>query len=70
MIDFYDKASEAEDQHREAALQNVIKRKKPEFTGFCIVCNDISLPGGRFCSPDCREQEELMSKIKRINGKI
>jgi len=40
MTDFYDKASDVEAQHREDALQNVLRRKKPEFTGYCCVCNE------------------------------
>lgn len=70
MTDFYDKASDVEAQHREDALQNVLRRKKPEFTGYCCVCNDVSMPNSRFCSPDCKEQEELIARIKRINGKL
>lgn len=70
MADFYDKASDLEEQLRESALQNVLRRKKPEFTGYCYVCNDQAIKNSRFCSPDCKDQEELMSKIKRINGKI
>lgn len=47
------------------ALRN--RAQVPEKTGFCLVCEEPT--AGAFCSGDCRQDYERISKINEIRGK-
>jgi hypothetical protein len=44
-----------------------MRAKVPENTGFCLACEEPT--EGAFCSKECREDYERLSRIKAINGK-
>lgn len=67
MTDFYDKATETEELHREMALKAVRDRRLPNLSGLCLNCNEPTLKG-RFCCIECREDWELSFKFRKING--
>ena len=69
MNDIADDAHFTEELHRESALNEIRKRAKPKYTGFCLTCNDDSKPNSQFCSKDCQEDQELIIRIGRIKGK-
>ena len=68
MNDIADDAHFTEELHRESALNEIRKRAKTKYTGFCLTCNDISKPNSQFCSKDCQEDQELIIRIGRIKG--
>lgn len=69
MNDIADDAYQAEENHRESALNLARKQKEIKFTGFCMNCNN-QLTEGRFCpGGECREDFELAQRIGRIKGK-
>jgi hypothetical protein len=43
------------------------KAKVPEKTGFCLTCDDPT--EGAFCSKECREDYERLTKLNAIRGK-
>jgi len=67
MSDIFDDASETEQLHREMAIQEIRSKKRHPYTGHCLCCNE-TIPEGRFCSAECREDWELEQKIKKISG--
>jgi hypothetical protein len=46
------------------ALRN--RARVPEKTGFCLGCEEPT--EGAFCSPECREDYEKLSKLRAIKG--
>jgi hypothetical protein len=46
------------------ALHN--RAKVPEKTGFCLACEEPT--PGAFCSSECREDYEKLSKLRAIRG--
>ena len=53
----------------ELLFQEAIRRraKVPEKTGLCLACEEPT--PGAFCSGECREDYERISKINEIRGK-
>ena len=43
------------------------RAKVPENTGQCLACDEPTK--GAFCSPDCREDYERLSRLRAIGGK-
>ena len=41
MTDLYDRATEAEELHREMSLRQARNKKKAAFTGYCRYCNEL-----------------------------
>lgn len=68
MSDEFDKASEAEELHREMAIKAIRAREHMKFSGHCVYCNE-TIKQGSFCGAECREDYELEQKFKRITGK-
>lgn len=68
MTDLYDRATEAEELHREMSLRQARNKKRAAFTGYCRYCNE-SINQGNFCSAECRESQELEDKLKIITGR-
>lgn len=52
----------------ELLFQEAIRKraKVPEKTGFCLACEEPT--AGAFCSPECREDYEKISKLRAIRG--
>ena len=69
MTDIYDQATQAEELHRELALKQARNKKKSTFSGHCRYCN-VGITEGSFCSSECRNDQELEDKIKRIAGRF
>lgn len=68
MSDIFDDASEEEERHRDAAIQSARAKNQPlKFTGHCLYCNE-QITQGRFCSAECREDQEMADKCLRIRG--
>ena len=40
MTDLYDRATEAEELHREMSLRQARNKKRAAFTGYCRYCNE------------------------------
>lgn len=68
MSDEFDRASEAEQMHRDLAIKAIRAREKEKFLGHCVYCNE-PVKQGSFCGAECREDYELEQKFKRITGK-
>ncbi len=60
---------EEADRYTELLIQEgLAKRTKvPEKTGFCLACEYPT--EGTFCSAECREDYEKISRLNTINGK-
>jgi hypothetical protein len=67
-MDEFDRASEAEQLHRDILVKEIRKRPPLKTTSFCLSCN-AALPDRRFCDVWCREDYEMEQKIKGIKGK-
>jgi hypothetical protein len=67
-MDEFDKASEAEQHHRDVLIQEIRRQKPLKTTGFCLSCN-APLPDRKFCDNWCREDYEMETKMKMITGK-
>lgn len=65
MADFLEDAEATTEMLFQEALRN--RPKVPEKTGFCLACEEPT--EGAFCSPECREDYERISKINAIRGK-
>lgn len=68
MPDEFDKASEAEQIHRDVLISEIRRQKPLKTTGFCLSCN-APLPDRKFCDVWCREDFEMELKMKRITGR-
>lgn len=44
-----------------------MRNKVPDKTGFCLTCEEPT--EGAFCSKECREDYERLTKINAIRGK-
>lgn len=67
-MDEFDKASEAEQHHRDVLISEIRRQKPLKTTGFCLSCN-APLPDRKFCDVHCREDWEIEQRIKAISGK-
>jgi hypothetical protein len=66
-MDIYDEATEAEERHRDIALNKVRSQKPAKFSGRCLSCNAET--EARFCpGTECRDDFELQQKIAKIKG--
>ena len=65
MSDPLDEAARVTDMLIEEAMRK--RMKVPEKTGFCFSCEEPT--EGVFCSKECREDYERLTKIKAIRGK-
>ena len=65
MSDLFDDADAA----TELWLQENLNRrpKAPAITGYCLVCEEPT--PGAFCSKDCGEDFEKITRLRKINGK-
>jgi hypothetical protein len=52
----------------ELLFQEALRKRAqvPEKTGFCLACEEPTI--GAFCSPECREDYEKLSKLRAIKG--
>jgi hypothetical protein len=50
-------------------MQEALAKKLtvPEKTGFCLACEEPT--EGAFCSRECREDHERITRLKAISGK-
>lgn len=68
MTDLFDQASDIEEQHRDLSIRAARAKNQPiKYTGHCLYCNEL-LTIGRFCSAECREDQELADKCHTIRG--
>ena len=69
--DFLDDASENERKEREYMINKARNNKpKRESTGHCWYCNDIVEGDKIYCSPECRDDNELeQAAFRRHNGR-
>ena len=68
MTDIWDQATEQEERHRDLSIQQARAKNQPlKFTGHCLYCNE-QITQGRFCSAECREDQEMADKCNRIRG--
>ena len=65
MADELENAEKVTEMLFQEALRN--RAKVPEKTGFCLACEEPT--AGAFCSGDCREDYERMTKLNAIRGK-
>jgi len=65
MADFLEDAEATTEMLFQEALRN--RPKVPVKTGFCLACEEPT--EGAFCSKECREDYERISKINAIRGK-
>ena len=65
MSDPLDEAAKVTEMLFQEALRN--RPKVPENTGFCLACDEPT--GGAFCSGECRQDYERITKINAIRGK-
>jgi hypothetical protein len=65
MSDWIDESQELQEAQLADALAK--RAKVPQKTGFCLTCEEPT--EGAFCSPECREEYELIERINRISGK-
>ena len=69
MTDIYDQATDKEMRDRDLAIKAARSQNKPiEFTGRCLSCEEI-IDKGRFCDAACREDYELVEKMKHLSGR-
>lgn len=64
MSDPLDDAAKTTELLFQEALRN--RAKVPEKTGFCLACDEPT--PGAFCSGECREDYERISRLKAIRG--
>jgi hypothetical protein len=65
MSDPLDDAANTTEMMLQEALAN--RAKVPEMTGFCLSCEEPT--AGAFCSGDCREDYERLTRLNLIKGK-
>ena len=65
MADMLEDAEATTNLLLQEALRN--RPKVPEKTGFCLTCDEPT--EGAFCSKECREDHEHLTKMKAIRGK-
>lgn len=69
MSDIYDQATDKEMRDRDLAIKAARAQNKPiQFTGHCLSCEEI-IDKGRFCDSACREDYELVQKMKHLSGR-
>lgn len=67
-MDVFDDATEQEERHRDLSIRAARAKNQPlKFSGFCLYCNE-QIVQGRFCSAECREDQEMADKCNRIKG--
>ena len=65
MSDLFDDADAATELWLQANLNR--RPKVPATTGYCLVCEEPT--PGAFCSKDCSEDFEKITRQRKINGK-
>jgi hypothetical protein len=65
MSDLFDDADAATELWLQANLNR--RPKVPATTGYCLVCEEPT--PGAFCSKDCGEYFEKITRQRKINGK-
>ena len=69
MSDLFDKASDGEMRDRDLAIRQARASNQPiKFTGRCLSCN-AQVEKGRFCDAWCREDYELVERMRLITGR-
>ena len=64
MSDLFDDADAATELWLQANLNR--RPKVPTLTGYCLVCEEPT--PGAFCSKDCSEDFEKITRQRKING--
>lgn len=69
MTDFYDQASEHEEEYRELAIANARKPiKKLYSVGFCHYCSEHTGAGMLFCDFECATGYQEEENARARNG--